>query len=113
MQAGSLRHRVTLQSPSAPVADGDGGFTQTWTAFATRISAKVEPATARSLERVVANSVQSRASHLVTIRYRTGVTTTSRVVFHDVSDRTFSVAGVVDPNERRIRLVLACEEIVS
>jgi hypothetical protein len=39
------------------------------------------PATARDLERVVAGTVQSSATHLVTIRYLAGVTTKTRVVW--------------------------------
>ena len=106
--AGGLRHCVTIQTPGANVPDGDGGFTQSWTALASRIPAAVAPATARDLERVVAGTVQSTASHLVTIRYLAGVTTAQRVVFHDsVGDRTFSINGVMDEDERHVQLVLA------
>lgn len=108
MRAGTLRHLVTLQTPtSAP--DGDGGFTDTWTALAT-VWASIVPATARDLERVVAGTVQSSATHLVTIRYLAGVTTKTRIVF---GSRLFSVTGVQNPEERNISLVLVCQEIVT
>ena len=115
MDIGCLRHIVTLQALSEPVPDGDGGYLpQTPTTFAGRIPAEVMPATARSLERVIANSVQSQASHLVRIRYRRGVTTKLRLIYHDGStDRPMSVAGVFDEEERHISLVLACTEAVA
>ncbi len=113
MQAGELRHRVTLENPGARVSDGDGGYTTPYAAFATRLPAAVAPATARDLERVVANSVQSSATHLVTLRYLAGVTTKTQVVFHDgATDRRFGVSGVQDPDERHVSLTLACEEVV-
>lgn len=108
MRAGSLRHRVTLQTP-ATAADGDGGYTDTWTALAT-VWASVVPATAHDLERAVAGTVQSSATHLVTIRYLAGVTTKTRVLF---GTRTLQVTGVQNPDERNISLVLVCQEIVQ
>lgn len=113
MRAGALRHRITIELPAAAVPDSEGGFTQTWSALASRIPASVTPATARDLERVVANTVQSTASHLVTLRYLAGVTTKARLIFHDRTDRTFSIQGIHDPEERHLRLNLACEEVVT
>lgn len=114
MQIGSLRHRVTLQTPAAPVPDGDGGYTQAVTTLASRLPASVEPATAKSLERVVANTVASTASHLVTLRYLAGVTTAAQLVFHDgTTDRPMAITGVHDTDERHIELVLECAEAVQ
>ena len=114
MDVGALRHRVTLQTPGAPVPDGDGGYTETWTTLGVRVPATVEPATARSLERIAANTVTSTASHLVTVRYLPGVTTKTRVTFHDgTTDRTFSVTGTHDPEERHRVLILECTEDVD
>lgn len=113
MQVGTLRHTVTIQTPGPNVPDGDGGFTNTWPALVSRIPASVAPASARDLERVVASTVQSTASHLVTIRYVAGVTTAQRVIFHDsVGDRTLSINGVTDEDERHVQLVMACTELV-
>jgi SPP1 family predicted phage head-tail adaptor len=109
MDIGAMRHRITLQTPAAATPDGDGGFTETWTALAT-VWASIVPATARDLERLVAGTVQSSATHLVTIRYLAGVTTKTRVVF---GTRLFSVTGMQNPEERNISLVLVCQEIVT
>ena len=113
MRAGELRHRVTLQNPT-DVQDGEGGFTQTWSTFASRIPAQVLPATVRNLERVVASSVQAHASHLVKIRYRPHVSTKTRVIWHDLgSDCTLSATGVSDTHAAHIGLVLTCDEVVA
>jgi SPP1 family predicted phage head-tail adaptor len=109
MNIGALRHRITLQTPTS-VADGDGGFSDTWATLAANVPASIAPATAHDLERVVAGTVQSSATHLVTIRYLAGVTTKTRVVF---GSRLFSVTGVQNPDERNISLVLVCQEIVT
>ena len=68
------------------------------------------PATAN--ERRMPNIVTASASHLVTIPYLRGVTLTSTLILHDAleGDRAFSIAGISDPENRHIQLVLACEE---
>jgi SPP1 family predicted phage head-tail adaptor len=116
MNIGKLRHRVTLENPGDPVSDGDGGFTQTWIPVGTpRMSASVEPATVRSLEEIGANTVTSLASHVVTLRYMRGVTTKTRLTFHDGSiDRLMSVTKPPhDPDERHVQINLECVEIVA
>lgn len=62
----------------------------------------------------MANTVLSEASHIVTIRYRSGVTTKTQLVFHDgTRDRSMSVTGVHDPDEGHRLLMLACVEVVA
>jgi len=114
MDIGALRHRVTLRLLGAGVADGDGGYTQATTVLAYRVAAKVEPATARTLERVTANTVASSASHLVTLRYLPGVTTQTQLTFHDgQTDRLMSITGVHDHEERHQQLQLECVEAIQ
>lgn len=104
-------HRVTLQNPSTPVADGDGGFTQTWTDLVPpALSVKIAPATAADLERVTAGTVLSTATHIVTGPYHAQVTTKTRILFNG---RAFSVVGVSNPEERNVELVLVCVEVVA
>lgn len=107
-EAGVLRHYVRLENPGAAVPDGEGGFTQTFTRLAD-VWAQIMPATARDLERVTAGTALSTATHVVTIRYRVGVTTQTRVIF---GARIFQVTGVSNPEERNIELVLVCVEVV-
>lgn len=109
---GKKRHLVTLDNPGPTVPDGDGGFTQTRVALEPEegIFVEIKPATARDLERVVANTVQSRASHIITGDYVAGVTTQTRIHF---GSRVFEVTGVQNPEERNIELVLAAIEVVQ
>lgn len=112
MDIGRLRHRVTLQTPGPAIPDGDGGYTDSATTLVSRAPAEVEPATASSMERIGANTVTASASHLVTLRYVPGVTTKTRAIVHDVTDREFSITGIFDEAMRHRVLVLACVERV-
>jgi head-tail adaptor len=108
---GQKRHLVSLANPGAPLPDGEGGFTQSWAALTpSEMYAEIKPATARDLERVVASTVASTASHLVTMDYHPQVTTETRVTF---GIRVFSVTGVGNPEERNRDLILACSEKVE
>lgn len=119
MDIGSLRHRVTLENPGKAASDGDGGFTTPWTPLSPpEVWASIMPATARDLERVLANTVQSTASHIVTIRFLEGVTTKTRLTKGPrnadgtlpAGSREFHVTGIQNPEERNVSLVLACVE---
>jgi head-tail adaptor len=108
--SGRRRHVLTLMNPGEMVPDGGGGWTET-PAVLGDVYGEILPATVRDLERLMPNVVVASASHLVTIPYLPGVTLVSTVIFHDDGgDRTFSIAGIVDPEERHLELVLACEE---
>jgi head-tail adaptor len=108
---GQKRHLVTLENPAAAVPDGDGGFTQVWTALTPpRMRAEIKPATARDLERLAAGTVLSSASHVVTMDYHQQVTTATRVVF---GTRLFSVTGVSNPEERNIETICVCVELLG
>lgn len=110
MDIGALRHVVLLENPTGQVPDGEGGYTEGWAALSpARVPAAIKPATARDLERQVANSVQSTASHILTMRYVPGVTTATRITF---GTRQFSVTGIQNTDERNIELVIAAVEKV-
>lgn len=115
---GILRDRVTIDNPSAVTSDGDGGPSRLWppdggVRLGARLPANVEPALARSLERLVAKTSESNASHIVTVRYIGGVTTQSRVTWHDGGgDRTLYVNGVSDMEGRHVVLALSCAEAI-
>jgi head-tail adaptor len=116
MTVGELRHRVTLENPGEPVPDGEGGYIETWSVVGqSRMPAAIEPATVRAMERLGPGTVTATASHLVTIRYVTGVTTKTRVTFHDdvEGDRVLAVAGRHNPQEKHWALTLFCTEAVT
>ncbi len=110
---GRLQHRVTLTEPvdGPAVPDGNGGYTQATLTLASRVPAAVTPASAHALERLIRNTSESIASHIVTLRYIPGVTTRTVVTFHDgPTDRTLYVAGTADEGERHRVLQLVCNE---
>jgi head-tail adaptor len=121
MGRGERRHLISLDNPGAAIPDGDGGFTQAWTALtpATRW-AEIKPASARDLERVAGASVISTATHIVTFDYHSGVTTKTRITKGPrnadgtlpSTSQEFSVTGTSNPEMRNIDTVALCVEIV-
>lgn len=108
---GSHRHVVTLANPAAAVADGDGAYTQAFVALEPATwRCAIAPATARNLERLVAGTVIATATHLLTGRYHSGITTKTKVTF---KSRSFSVVGVVNREERNIETVAICVEVAA
>lgn len=106
----SRQKRVTFQNPSTPIPDGDGNYTQSWTDLPPAADSRIEPATAQSLERVAAGTVISTATHVVTVPYRAGISTQTRIL---VDGRTLNITSVQDPDDRHVELVLVCEEVVG
>ncbi|MEO8680287.1 MAG: phage head closure protein [Vicinamibacterales bacterium] len=104
-------HRVTFQNPGPVIADGDGGYTQTWFDLAPpSLSVEIKPATASDLEHLAAGTVVSMATHVITGPFHPQVSTKSRVLFNGQS---FSVTGVSNPEERSVDMVLVCVEVVA
>jgi SPP1 family predicted phage head-tail adaptor len=111
VNVGRRRHLVTLQNPGPAVPDNEGGYTQSWEYLTPSTAwASITPATARDLERVVAGTVQSTATHIVQILFHPGVTTQTRLLF---KGRTLQVTGVSNWEERDVMLILTCEETVQ
>lgn len=109
---GRRQKRVVLQNPGPDVADGAGGFTQSWIDLPPPADVRIEPASAAALERVAAGgaTVLASASHLVSLPYRGGVSTATRLI---VDGRVLHVSSVRDPDERHVDLILVCEERVQ
>lgn len=103
--AGQLRHQVTLQSRTVSVAS-NGDPTSVWTTYATTW-AVVEPLTGR--EYWESRATQSEVTHRVTLRHRSGVSPTDRVVY---KSRNLDVVAVRNLEERDRILVLDCKESV-
>lgn len=69
-----LRHRITFEK-QVRVADGAGGWTETWSAERT-CSAKVEPLSGRAItrgERFGAMQLEHPVTHRITVRYSAAV----------------------------------------
>jgi SPP1 family predicted phage head-tail adaptor len=105
--------RIQLQNPGPAVPDGDGGWTEAWNDLDPAIvQAAVGPAGQSRLEHLVAGTVLSQATHLVTIWYHPGVTTKTRINIVG-TPRTMNVLALADPDERHVELELVCAEVVA
>lgn len=108
MQAGKLRHRVTLQEPVKVQNSTTGAVINTWRDVST-IWAEVSPLSAR--EFIAAQASQGEISTRITIRYRPGVTRKQRILFRGA---IYNIEGVLpDPKSGREYLTLPCSEGVN
>jgi len=106
MRAGTLRHRVTLQSNIKVQDPATGYMTQSWTDVA-KVRAAVAPLSAR--EFIAAQAMQADVTTRITIRYRAGVTAAMRIL-HD--GKTYNITGVLpDAKSGREYLTLPCTEL--
>ncbi|EPK7574242.1 phage head closure protein [Klebsiella michiganensis] len=108
MQAGKLRHRVTLQEPVKEQNSTTGAVINTWRDVA-NIWAEVSPLSAR--EFIAAQASQGEITTRITIRYRAGVTRKQRILYRD---GIYNIEGVLpDPRSGREYLTLPCSEGVN
>jgi len=106
MRAGKLRHRIYLMptAESTSAASGEVSVVNS-TGSAEAVWASIEPLQGRALE--YAQAVSGEVSHLVTVRYISGIDSSYRVVF---GSRTFEVESIIKRDERDIMLELYCRE---
>jgi SPP1 family predicted phage head-tail adaptor len=104
MKVGKLRHRVSLQSPTA-TANDYGEKIAAWTTYAT-VWAEIKPLQGRELEN--AQQISEKCDYEVFIRYNTGVLSTHRVIY---GSRTFEIQAVLNLEERNEILKLICTEV--
>lgn len=105
MQAGPLRHRVTIETKREE-RDAHGGIVEVWAPLTT-VWAAVEPLQGREL--FLAQQVDARLSHRVTLRYQADITPTHRLVFKERALYPVSVQQVEERN--RTTVVLATENL--
>lgn len=106
MEAGTLRHRLTIQD-QAKSRDGFGGEIINWTTWAT-VWGAVEPLSGR--ERFVQASDQQiyELTTRIRIRYREGLHTEMRVVW---GVRVYNIRAVINRETRDREVYLMCEEL--
>jgi len=100
---GQLRHRLTLEQPTA-TPDGAGGSTLAWTPLAT-MWASLRPLSGDEVAQ--ADGTRGRITHEIVIRHRAGVTAAMRFMS---GPRTFAIRSAIDPDERRSWLRCLVEE---
>lgn len=105
MQAGKLRHRVTVNM-TTETSDGRGGTTSVPTAVLRRAPACVEMLSGRELDRAVQVDPRSRLS--VKMRYHAGVKAGQAVVYHSFEgDRALEIVAppLIDEKDRAMQLL--------
>lgn len=101
---GKLRDRITIERRIRE-PDGYGGFTESWTTFAT-VWAQVKPVSAR--ERMFAQKLEGNITHMIRIRHLDGVTADMRI---GLKGRVLKIAAEpINVDERGRWLDLTCEE---
>jgi len=103
MNAGKLRHVITIQSLSA-TADDLGGLTSR-TVFADNVRASVAALQGRELYK--AQQVVAEVTHMIDIRWMAGVQAKMTILFNG---RLFEIVAVLNPDERTKELHLLCLE---
>ena len=81
LSAASLRNLIDLRRATQE-ADGQGGFTSTWTTYAASIRAKVTPVSSR--EAVYLDSLRSTLAARCVVRYRADLRASDVVLFGGV-----------------------------
>ncbi len=105
MQAGKLRHLVTIEE-RRDARDDEGAIVPRWGAVRDAY-AQIEGLSGR--EYFQALSAQSSTSHRVRIRYADGVKPQQRL---RLGGRVLNIDSVNDPDGRRKELLLLCTEVV-
>ena len=105
MRAGTLRHRIRLQS-LIETRDDTGGVVYVAETYAT-VWGSVGTPSAREFQQ--SDSTAADATHDVSIRYRADVLPKHRCL---VNGKTFEIQSVVEVEGRRRELHLLCKEVV-
>lgn len=102
-----MRARITFQSESGS-SDGAGGTSISW-ANGSTVWAYFRPLTSRSVtsERFRYGKLENSITHIVTIRYISGITEKMRISY---DSRTFNIRRVVNLDERNEFLEILVQE---
>ena len=103
MNAGKLRHRVTIKRKTV-ARDTYGAETVTWVDVTT-VYAEVKPIGGR--EYYGAGQTLGESTYTVLMRYRSDVIQAWRLTY---GTRTFEIQSVV-PDEKNATMILGCREI--
>jgi hypothetical protein len=110
MEAGSLRHRISIQRLTPPVSNGGVPVPRPPALLFERIPADVQQGAVGPMSRVFAAQVLTTTTHLVRMRYRV-LRTDDVIVWHTgAGDRTFRIQGQ-HGDAVNVELILAAVEI--
>ncbi len=114
MSVGAMRHRLKLQSTTR-ASDGGGGARKSYSTIAT-VFGSIKPQTGS--ERFFGDKLEGVVTHIITIRFRRGVTHANRIVYEHIRSgqkytRTFNVKRVINTDTKDRFLELLCQEGVA
>lgn len=101
--AGVLRDLITIQQPNS--SQDSLGRPDGWTTFADNIPAEVQDVS--GLETYLVGRMIDQVTHVVKIRYLSGVVSNMRILWNS---RILEIATVLQPDGRRIEHMLVCTE---
>lgn len=104
LDAGALRHRLTIQALGTPASDGQGGFDKTWVDDST-VWGFVRPMRAKQVSEY--RSINVHATHLVELRGGVEIEEGNRLLF---GVRVFEVLTVEDEKEEGVKKWVTCKE---
>ncbi len=104
MRSGRLNRKIALQSATT-AKDGHGQDIATWAGYAT-VWASIVPL--RGNELLIAQQISAETTHIVTIYYRSDVTTEHRIKY---GARIFEIVSKLNTNEANIELIMQCREV--
>ena len=105
LRAGTLRHRLIIQSKSS-TGDGMGGMTVSWSDDKT-VKGAIWPL--KGTEAITAQQLESEITCQIRIRYTADVTPANRLQRGDTT-QYFDIVSVVNPDYRNRELILYCRE---
>lgn len=103
IQAGKLRHKITIQQSTTAV-NGIGEKTDTWTTFATR---RAEVTNNIGSELQNSDQVKGKRAVVFILRYLSGVSIQMRVSW---DSRVFDIVDVDNVKGLNVKTVLTCVE---
>lgn len=106
MQAGRLRHRVTIEEHIVTL-DSDGAQETAWVAIGSPLPAEIVPLSGREL--IAAAAVQSKVSTRIVMRWRPGFEPLQHPMRAVHRGTVYSIEAVIrDPISGRHRMILQC-----
>lgn len=106
MEAGDLRHRITIQQRT-DTQDAYGEPIPAWTTWAT-VWAAVEPQSGQEATIAMSQQSEARLRVRVRVRYRTGLSVLMRIVWQG---KTYQIEAISEVKSNRREFHLICYEV--
>lgn len=103
IRTSELRHQIVIEQ-ATKTDDGGGDYVPSWSTLYTPRAKVSDP---KAHEKISAEKMEHTITHVVTIRYRSGIDTSMRIRF---GSRYLYIKTIVNPGERNRWLVMTAEE---